>query len=602
LHVCADKGESKSPAHTGESSEYYGLGIEREMTGKLLKLFFIMASGFCAMIVLLAGGSALAAVTPIQLTNNPANEGRPDVHGNTIVWKRLSPLSGWDIYMYDMYDLENPGEQIITNASGSQINPVTNGISAIWEDWRSGDSDIYMMKVALPLTSAEPEPLVTGPGNQAILSVSGNRLVYVNNTNPLPCLPNNPSYPYCPGTGENDINNNIYAVNLDNPNNPYPVCTEAGSQWQPRISGNKVVWQDKRSGSWDIWMKELPNGPEQQITTDPGNDQVADISGDIVVWRSYRNDRYDIWMKNLGTGVEQPVTSDAAFQNSPRISGDLIVWEDYRNDPNPGDTYYDYDIYMKDLTSGVESILAGGHPIQVRPAVDRETVVWEDNTGGGYDVWMAKVPDTTAPSVGPVYPANGSATGCSSPVISAGYTDNRAGINTGTVMLTVDGQNVTGNAKVTEKNISYQPAALQDGLHTVSLTLDDLSGNSASSSWQFQTSTSHPVLSLSSQRSYWDSYTDYLNHELLVQYHISNSSSDASAVNLQILDSQATPGVIMASATPMDIGELGPGAQVDLVIRYLVPVTVGSFKTTLYASCLDTCGSTYYFPGPPPGW
>ena len=201
------------------------------MTGKLL---IIMASGLCAMVVLLAGGSALAAVTPIQITKNPVNEGRPDVHGNVITWKRLSPISGWDIYMYD---LAHPGEQVITDAAGPQINPVTNGVYVIWEDWLSGDSDIYF-KDTLPDT--EPQPLVTGPGNQAILSVSGNRVVYVNNTNPLPCPQSNPSYPICPGTGENDISNNIYAVNLDNPNNPYEVCTATGSQWQPRISGNKV--------------------------------------------------------------------------------------------------------------------------------------------------------------------------------------------------------------------------------------------------------------------------------------------------------------------------------------------------------------------------
>ncbi|MFA6001766.1 MAG: IPT/TIG domain-containing protein [Thermoleophilia bacterium] len=565
------------------------------MTGRLLKRFLIMASVFCAMIVLLAGGSAFASATPIQITDNPVNEGRPDVHGNLIVWKRLSATSGWDIYLYDML---HPGERLMTNASGSQINPVTNGIFIFWEDWRSGDSDIYIKDTLL---DTETRPLVTGPGNQALLSVSGNTLVYVNNTNPLPCLPSNPLYPNCPGTGKDDANNDIYAVNLNDLNNPFPVCTDAGSQWQPRISGNKVVWQDNRNGNWDIYEKDLGSvETAHPLTTNTAEDSVPDISGNLVAWKSNRGGKWDIYWMNLLDDIENSVTNDSAYQNSPRISGDLVVWEDYRNDSNPADTYYDYDIYMKDLTSGVENLLAGGLPIQARPALDNETVVWEDTTGGSYDIWMAEVPDTTAPFISSIHPADSTATGCSSPAISAGYADNRAGIDTGTVVLTVDGQNVTSEATVTENSISYQPAAMQDGLHTMSLTVDDMSGNSASASWQFETS--HPALNLWSQRSYWATYADYLKRELSVQYRISNSSQDAAAVNLQILDSMSTAGVLMASPTPLDMGELAPGAQGDMVIRYLVPTNVGFFKTTLFASSLDTCGGTYYFPGPPPGW
>ena len=565
------------------------------MTGRLIRLFLIVASGLCVAIFLFASSSALGAIVPVRITDNTINDGRPDVRGNTIVWKRLSSVSGWDIFTYDMSD---PGEQIISNASGSQINPMTNGIIAVWEDWTSGDSDVFMRDTLLGIST---QPLVTGPGNQAILSVSGNRLVYVNNTSPAPCLPGYPSYPNCPGTGENDINNNIYAVDLDNPNHPYPVSTAAGSQWQPRISGNTVVWQDYRDGNWDIWMKDLSGGSEWQVTTDPANDQVADISGDTIVWRSSRNGRYDIWMKKLPSGPELPVTSDAAFQNTPRISGDLVVWEDYRNDANPGDTYYDYDIYMNDITSGVESMLAGGTPIQAHAAVNRETVVWDETTpGGSTDVWMATVPDTTAPLFDTPNPADGTAWGCSSLNIGAEYSDNRAGIDTDSVQLTVDGQDVTSSTTVTDASAYYQSDAMVDGLHTASLTVSDLSGNSASISWTF--TSSRPALNLNSLSSYWDSYTDFLNRELSVQYQITNSSGYADANDLLIYDSQATAGVIMSSPSPINIEGLSPGSQSDVVIKYLVPNGVGSFKVTLYAGCYDTCGGAYFFPGPPPGW
>lgn len=526
---------------------------------------------------------AMADSSIISTTSGVANrQGRPDIHGNIITWKRLMDgASNWDIYYHD---LSSPGTHIVTSSPGMQFNPVTNGTDVIWEDWTSGFSDIRMKNL---FSGASEAPLVTGAGNQGILSVSGNTVLYVDGS-----------------SGQN----NIYAVDIGNPSLISEIVSPAAAaydQWQPRINGTKVVWQDNRNGNYDIYMKDLstPGVPERQLTTDTGDDVAPDISGDVVVWKSHHDGRYDIRWMNVNDGIELPVTNDTPYQESAAVSGDLVVWMDFRNDTNPSDTYYDYDIYMKDLTSGAESMLAGGPSIQAYPRVDGEKVVWEEisteNSTYTTRIMMAQVPDTTAPVIAPVHPANGSATGCSSPLIGAGYSDNRAGIDTGRVTLTVDGQDVTGGATITANSISYPPGALEDGLHTVSLTVDDLSGNSASASWQFQTS--RPMLGLSSQMSFWATYADYLNRELSVKYRISNSSSDADAMDLQILDSQATAGVIMASSAPINIGELLPGAQGDLIIRYLVPVNVGSFKTTLYASCLDTCGSAYYFPGPPPG-
>lgn len=554
------------------------------MTGKLFKPLLLMVLGLCASFLLLTGGTALAVITPVRITSDSVNEGRPDVHDNAIVWKRLSPTSGWDIYRANSV---NP----VTGAPGDQLNPVTNGIYIIWEDWSSGSGDIYM-KNALPLSSEIA--LVTGTGSQAILSVSGNRLVYVNNANPLPCYPGNPSYPNCPGTGENDVNNDIYAVDLDNPNNPYTVCTEAGSQWQPRISDNKVVWQDYRNGNWDIYMKEITaSGNGEPITTDPGNDKLPDISRDIVVWQSNRNSQYDIRMKDFSPsgGGEVRVTNDAAYQSSPRISGDLVVWEDYRNG--------NWDIYMKDLTKGVESMLAGGYPIQARPAVDDETVVWEQNsTSGDYDIWMATVPDLTPPQISGLAPSVEQYTECDSLALRASYSDNRSGVNTASVNLSVDAVDVTALSTPSVDSIVYSPASMASGLHDATLTVADLSGNSTSSSWQFNIS--QPVLSLTALRTYWDSYADYSRNLLSVKYQLFNPSAVTANYSVYIQDSRASNDVILDSNIPMPLDDIAPGGRVDAVLKYRVPANTTAFKATVYASCLDACGASYFFPGPPP--
>lgn len=527
------------------------------MHGKQVRLYLTM--GFFTALLILFANLGFAAGAPVQITTNPANQGRPDVHGNIIVWKD-NRAGNWDVYMYN---LGGGGEQVVANTPAYQNVPATNGMMVVWQDDRNGSQDVYMRDVFLGIE----QPLVTGPGNQGMAELSGNTVVYID---------------------DHAGNNDIYSIDLTT-RVIQPVCTDSANQWQPRISGSRVVWEDNRNGNWDIYMKDLATGIEQRVSTSPGDNKVADISGETVVWQNVVGGVADIRMKDIA-GIEQAVTSDAAYQNSPRISGDLIVWEDYRNS--------NWDIYMKDLTSGGESPLASGPSTQARPAIDREKVVYEDTASGSYDVWMNIVPDTTPPVISAQTPADGQHSGCVSPVVSATYTDNRVGINTQSVGLTLDGQDVTSNAVITDNAVSYQPSALPAGQHSATMTVADLSGNIAISSWQFYTS--NLELGLNALKAYWESYDDYDNRELSVPYQLLNVSTDTPAWSVEILTSTATAGVILT--TPLvEIGNISPGTHNDFVLKYLIPPNTASFKTTVFASGSDTCGVTSFFPGPPPG-
>lgn len=527
-------------------------------------------------LLILSPGLALAAITTVPVTSDTGNQGRPDVSGDHIVWKG-NQAGNWNIYMKDL----STGAYLdVTINPAYQNLPVTNGSAVVWQDNRNGTWDIYFRT----MPGGTEQLLVPGSGNQGLSDISGNMIVYVDNS-----------------SGNNDI----YAKDLGS-GDPIPVCTDPANQWQPRISGNRVVWEDNRNGNWNIYSKTIgDDGDGEPVCAEPdcpatGSRDVADIDGDIVVWRDYRNGRYDIWMKNLDTEAVEQITDDTAYQSSPRVSGDLVVWEDYRNDANNADTYYDYDIYMKDLTSRVESQLAGGTAIQARPAVDRETVVWESDPGtGNYDIWMATVPDEIPPVISSLSPLAGSSLGCAGPAtISAGYTDNRAGINTGSAQLLLDGNDVTAGATVSESGIIYHPPnPLNDGPHTVSLNVSDRSGNTASSSWDF--STSSPLLSLSITGSFWASYADYLDHKLSVGYTLANLSTGATARSAAILQSPASNGVIFIDSTTL-ADDLGPGQTADHIARYSVPETVTFFKATVFAGCEDDCGWVHYFPAPPP--
>jgi len=528
--------------------------------------------GFFTALALLFAGLASAVAAPVQITTDLANQGRPELHGDIIVWKDYR-AGNWDIYSFN---LSSSDEQPVSTNTAYQNLAATNGTTNFWQDNRAGTWDIYYRSVLLGFE----QPLVSGTGNQGLAVVDGNNVVYVDDK---------------PDAGETAGNNDIYTINFST-RVIKAVCTNTASQWQPRISGTLVVWEDNRNGNWDIYMKDLSDGGEKRLTSSPGDEKVADISGDIVVWQSTLNGVTDIHMMKLKTGNQagnvEEVTSDTYAQNSPRISGDLITWEDGRS--------ASWDIYMKDLTSGITSALASGPSEQARQAIDREKVVWEDTVSGNYDIWMTTVPDITPPAISGLAPANGEHTGCGSPAILASYSDNRVGVDTASVNLVVDGEDVTALSTKNAGSIYYMPPMMAPGLHSATLTVADQSGNSASSSWQFYSS--QPVMSLKALAAHWGSYADYLNRELSVPYQLINPSAETTNYSVEIQASQTTVGVILVTGMPVWLGDIAPGSHGDAILKYLVPENTKTFKTTLFASSHDACGAVYYFPGPPPGW
>jgi hypothetical protein len=107
--------------------------------------------------------------------------------------------------------------------------------------------------------------------------------------------------------------------------------------------------------------------------------------------------------------------------------------------------------------------------------------------------WTFTVRDNSAPAITKLLPQQGQTDG--KPSISASYQDEAggSGVNTASVKLSVDGVDVSAQAKISSTGISYKPAkALAEGSHTVVLTVADKSGNKGSASWSFVVDTLAP--------------------------------------------------------------------------------------------------------------
>ena len=103
--------------------------------------------------------------------------------------------------------------------------------------------------------------------------------------------------------------------------------------------------------------------------------------------------------------------------------------------------------------------------------------------GGGTVTANFQLFDITPPTVMGISPANGSKVITNQTTIGASYSD-RIAIDVASVVLKVDGNDVTSAVSVTSTGVSY-PVTLANGTHDVELTVKDMSGNPTVAAWSF---------------------------------------------------------------------------------------------------------------------
>ncbi len=187
-----------------------------------------------------------------------------------------------------------------SNFSGSRYGPDIEGDSAVWVRERGYAGQHYEPIIVLHdipstvttyLSKPGGGPNSTGAGKYARQhpSMSGGRVVYQQKLNELNTTWD--IYETAPDT---------YGVG---------VVEAPGDQINPSISGNLVVYQDNRSGhvddtgrwvgEWNIYMKDLATGIEQPVCTAPGDQINPVIKGNTVVWQDRRSGDWDVYAAAL---------------------------------------------------------------------------------------------------------------------------------------------------------------------------------------------------------------------------------------------------------------------------------------------------------------
>lgn len=102
--------------------------------------------------------------------------------------------------------------------------------------------------------------------------------------------------------------------------------------------------------------------------------------------------------------------------------------------------------------------------------------------------------DWIPPMIQDIVPGDNSFRGTRTPVISANYFDIDTGIDASSVVLKVDGIDVTSSATVTYSGVTYTATPLTDDMHSVYLKVADNRSNSAVRMWNFTVDTLSPTI------------------------------------------------------------------------------------------------------------
>lgn len=306
------------------------------------------------------------------------------------------------------------------------ISDGNGGVIVVWEDWRSGNQDIYIQKI-----SSE---------GKAIWKNNGIAVVRNEGDQYDPALISD-------GKGGAiivwwDISTpdwNIYAQHIDSDGNlvwesPNPMCTADGHQGAPSIvtdgnGGAFCVWADYRNDpnfltsaqlfaqhiaadGKHLWKKDgiqicdLPVNQQQHHTV------IDEKGGFIVTWWDDRDVFADIYAQRVNVEgqimwdkVGVPVCIEGGVQQNPMLISDgaggaIIYWLDYREDF--GNTTEDAIYAQRIDENGTALWQENGIPVcnaekeQISPnaistSIGSAIVVWSDARGNDHDIYINRV-------------------------------------------------------------------------------------------------------------------------------------------------------------------------------------------------------------------
>lgn len=205
--------------------------------------------------------AATRTTTNIASGGTSVNFAHPAISSAWIVFERIT--TQYDIDLVDRTTNSSPGFQVTFDAAAQRL-PRVSGNVVVYEDY-SADPNVASVDACIIGASGCNTFLVAAVGRQP--DIDGDDMVYVGKD----------------AAGGDQI----FLASVSGAFATRALTTAPSAKSQPRVSGNRVVWSDQRSGDYDLYVYDLTAKSEAKLLGQAGVDEtLGDIDADRVVYQT----------------------------------------------------------------------------------------------------------------------------------------------------------------------------------------------------------------------------------------------------------------------------------------------------------------------------
>lgn len=264
-------------------------------------------------------------------SNLSSRESRASIHGDRVIWQTTNSSFQQQILLKEF---GGETKNISTVPGKSESGPVLGEAYAVWQ--YTGD---VLETRAVSYSLEDGGSKAYDRNFSSSMALSGERLVWA--------------------SMDDDLTSTVHVFDLGNEGMEKEISTDdlfstIGGGMD--LKGDRLTYVTSETDEGSA-IKELNLSTEETKTLvqSEGNITDMDRSGDRIVWADDRNDESgsyldkntDIYLFDIEEGIEVQVTADDSSQSQPAIHGDHVVWKDQRSDSS--------DIYGIDLTTDSDS-------------------------------------------------------------------------------------------------------------------------------------------------------------------------------------------------------------------------------------------------------
>ncbi len=292
-------------------------------------------------------------VHEFAVAEGPSTQQNPAIGGSRVIWRRAGQerriygrnlASGHNfsfVAALKVLDCDLDGDLVVTVEQGGERKGIFG--------YRLGEG--FARFAIAPLQGGHDL-------HRTHVRISGNRVVWAEGSDPARRM-------------------DIFAHDLST-GETIPVCTNRALQAWPAVSGNVVVWADRRNAGdhdrWDLYGYDLAAGREFRITSRPEALGPPAIAGQTVAWWAEHDGSRRVLAYDLASGKQRTLADLGRDpgQVGVDVGGDLVVWSARRAATG------DHDVYGYDLARGRAFIVSRAIGDQLQPRIAGRTVVWTD--------------------------------------------------------------------------------------------------------------------------------------------------------------------------------------------------------------------------------